>query len=102
MSNAVCRVPLAPEMNPFDAKIRGNQELMTWPQAQDGCVVADALDYTSVASGRSHPAYAFYQFSFWGGHDVTNIVSKSLSRYGFSGSRHKIRQPDWESQFDCR
>ena len=43
MSHAVRGVPLALKMKSFDAKIRGNQELMAWPQTQDGRVVADAF-----------------------------------------------------------
>jgi hypothetical protein len=64
MSHEVRRVPFAPKVKPFDAKIRGNQELMTSPQAQDGGVIADAIDYIAVAAGRADPAYALNQFSF--------------------------------------
>ena len=42
MPNNFGRMPLAPEMNPFQAEISSNQRLVTGRDLQDGTVIPDA------------------------------------------------------------
>jgi hypothetical protein len=41
MANCLGRMPLAPEMNPFQAEIGGNQRLVTRRDLQDGAIISD-------------------------------------------------------------
>ena len=62
MTHAFCRMPLAPEMNSFQAEIRSNQRLVTGGDLQDGAVISDA-SYKPPSAGRA-PTYARDQSFF--------------------------------------
>jgi len=69
MSNRVCWVPGAAEMHVFEAKVRGDERLVSWRNAQDGAVVPDgSFDRTCRLNA---PSDAFDQRSFCEGHAIT-------------------------------
>lgn len=67
MSNGLRTLPIPPKMHAFQAKIGGDQQLMTVRRAEDSGIVADALDQPTRAAGRQPPD-ALDQFSFSQGH----------------------------------
>jgi hypothetical protein len=50
MADGLSRMPLTPEMNPFEAEIGRNQRFVTGGNLQDSGIVADA-SYNSSPSG---------------------------------------------------
>jgi hypothetical protein len=61
VANDLGWVPLAPEMNPFQAEIGGNQGLVTWGNLQDRAIVTDA-SYNPSPSGSPIPNARDQQF----------------------------------------
>lgn len=64
MANRVGGVPFTPKMNIFYAEVGSNQKLITLAEAQDGAVVANALDHGPVRRFGRQAANARNQLSF--------------------------------------
>ena len=66
MPDASCRVPLPPKMHIFDGKVGGHQKLLSCGNAQNGAIIANAVDHRAIAAVAGKAPYAVNQRLFCG------------------------------------
>ena len=72
MANRFGRMPVPPEMNPFKAEVRGDQQVVFGPQPQHRTVISDAGEEGTIPAPRAslerHSADVGDESFFWKRH----------------------------------
>ncbi len=78
MANRLGGMPLAPEMNPFEAEIGSHQQLVTRGGLENGAIVSDTSDHALSSGGAFADAHDQQLFGEW--QDEVNIKEAMPNR----------------------
>jgi len=96
MANRFGRMPVPPEMNPFEAEIRGDQHFVFGPQPQHRTVISDAGEEGTIPAPRAslerHSADVGNESFFWNRH-AREIIAQTdpLRACGTNLAMHQFR-----------